>query len=122
MRDEQGRTWLMSGHHSFELIEQGGDGNQISVSNVRSQSAGAVDHSAHSTVKISGHGQPTVTLYAKPNYGSGIAGKGVSGETLDKLECTTNSRGTWCMVGYPGQSGRELWAPVGSLIFLGEGE
>ena len=122
MRDEQGRLWLMSGHHSFELIEQGGDGNRISVSSLRSKAAPAVNHQAHSKVKLSGHGQPTVTLYAKPNYGSAIAGMGVSGETLDKLECTSNSQGTWCRVGYPGQSGRVLWAPSGSLIFLGDGE
>ncbi|CAK6689445.1 hypothetical protein VB734_13285 [Synechococcus sp. BA-124 BA4] len=47
---------------------------------------------------------------------------GVSGERLDKLACTSNSQGTWCRVGYPGQSGRVLWAPSGSLIFLGDGE
>jgi len=122
MRDEQGRLWLMSGHHSFELVEQGGDGNRISVANVRSQAARVPKHEAHSKVKLSGHGQPTVTLYAQPNYGAAIAGMGVSGETLDKLACTTNSQGTWCRVGYPGQSGRVLWAPSGSLIFLGDGE
>ena len=32
MRDEQGRLWLMSGHHSFTLEEQGGFKNRISVS------------------------------------------------------------------------------------------
>jgi hypothetical protein len=31
MRDEQGRIWLMSGHHSFTLEEQGGFRNRISV-------------------------------------------------------------------------------------------
>jgi hypothetical protein len=30
-RDAQGRTWLFSGHHSFELVEQGPDRNVISV-------------------------------------------------------------------------------------------
>lgn len=40
MRDEQGRIWLMSGHHSFELVEQGGDGNRISVSSVQRQTSG----------------------------------------------------------------------------------
>ena len=34
MRDEQGRLWLMSGHHSFTLEEQGGFKNRISVSSV----------------------------------------------------------------------------------------
>jgi hypothetical protein len=47
---------------------------------------------------------------------------GVSGETLDKLACTTNSQGSWCRVGYPGQSDRVLWVPRESLIFLGDGE
>ncbi len=122
MRDEQGRLWLMSGHHSFELIEQGGDGNRISVSSLRSEPAAAVDPSAHSKVKLNGHGQPTVTLHAKPGFGAAIAGMGVSGETLDKLSCTSNSQGTWCRVGYPGQSGRVLWVHRDSLIFLGDGE
>ncbi|MEA5443223.1 hypothetical protein [Cyanobium gracile] len=122
MRDEQGRIWLMSGHHSFTLSEQNGDGNRIAVSNVKSRPAAAADHQAHSKVKLSGHGQPTVTLYAKPNYGAAIAGMGVSGETLDKLACTSNSQGTWCRVGYPGQSGRVLWVNRDSLIFLGDGE
>lgn len=63
-----------------------------------------------------------MTLYTEPNYGAAIAGMGVSGETLDTLACTTNSQGTCCRVGYPGQSGRVLWAPSGSLIFLGDGE
>ncbi|MEB3244105.1 MAG: hypothetical protein VKO44_10775 [Cyanobacteriota bacterium] len=31
MRDEQGRTWLMSGHHSFTLEEQGPNRNRIMV-------------------------------------------------------------------------------------------
>jgi len=30
-RDAQGRTWLFSGHHSFQLVEQGPDRNVISV-------------------------------------------------------------------------------------------
>jgi hypothetical protein len=30
-RDVQGRTWLFSGHHSFELVEQGPDRNVIRV-------------------------------------------------------------------------------------------
>jgi hypothetical protein len=122
MRDEQGRIWLMSGHRSFTLTEQTGNGNRISVSNVKSAAAPAVNHSFHSKVKLNGHGQSTVTLYAKPNHGAAIAGMGVSGETLDKLECTENSQGTWCRVGYPGQSGRVLWVHRDSLIFLGDGE
>ncbi len=85
MRDEQGRLWLMSGHRRFELIEL----------------AAAVDHSFHSKVKPSGHGQPTVTLYAEPSHGAAIAGMGASGDTLDKLACTTNHQGTWCRVGFP---------------------
>jgi len=32
MRDDQGRLWLYSGHHSFTLTEQGGFSNVISVS------------------------------------------------------------------------------------------
>jgi hypothetical protein len=122
MRDEQGRLWLMSGHHSFELVEQGGDGNRISVSSVRRQPNGSVDHQGYSKVKLNGHGQPTVTLYAQPRFGAAVAGMGVSGETLDKLSCTTNSQGSWCQVGYPGQSGRVLWVHQDALIFLGDGE
>ena len=122
MRDEQGRIWLMSGHHSFELVEQGGYGNRIAVSNVRSPHAAVAQHQPHSKVKLTGHGQPTVTLYAQPSFGAAIAGMGVSGETLDKLECTTSNNLTWCRVGYPGQRGRVLWAPAGSLVFLGDGE
>ncbi|MEA5414238.1 hypothetical protein [Synechococcus sp. BA-132 BA5] len=95
MRNERGRLWLMSGHH---------------LSLQRQDSAS------------SGHGQPTLTLYAKPNYGASVAGMGVSGATRDKLECTSNSQGTWCRVGYPGQSGRVLWVNRDSLIFLGDGE
>ena len=34
MRDEQGRLWLMSGHHSVTLEEQGGFKNRISVSSM----------------------------------------------------------------------------------------
>ena len=34
MRDEQGRIWLMSGHHSFTLEEQGGFHNRIRVAAV----------------------------------------------------------------------------------------
>jgi hypothetical protein len=119
MRDESGHTWLMSGHHSFELEEQRGYRTRISVSSVRSQPAPVVDHSTHSKVKLNGHGQNTVTLYAKPSFGAAIAGMGVSGETLDKLACTEN---TWCRVGYPGQSGRVLWVHRDSLIFIGDGE
>jgi hypothetical protein len=122
MRDERGNTWLMSSHHSFELVEQTGYRNKISVSSVRSQPAAAVNHSTHSKVKLSGHGQSTVTLYAKPSFGAAIAGMGVSGETLDKLACTTTSMATWCKVGYPGQSGRVLWVHRDSLIFIGDGE
>ncbi|MEA5473198.1 hypothetical protein VB716_03070 [Synechococcus sp. CCY9201] len=122
MRDEQGRLWLMSGHHSFELVEKGGDGNRISVSSVRSQPAAAVDHTAHSMVKLNGHGQNTVTLYAQPSFGAAIAGMGESGVTLDKLSCTSNSQGTWCRVGYPGQNGRVLWVHGDALVYLGDGE
>lgn len=122
MRDESGHKWLMSGHHSFELEEQRGNRNRISVSSVRSQPVPAVDHNNHSKVKLNGHGQNTVTLYAKPSFGAAIAGMGVSGETLNKLACTENSMGTWCRVGYPGQSGRVLWVHRDSLIFLGDGE
>ena len=106
MRDERGNKWLMSGHHSFELEARGGYRNRISVSSVRSQPAPTVNHSSNSKVKLTGHGQNTVNLYAKPSFGAAIAGMGVSGETLDKLSCTENSMGTWCRVGYPGQSGR----------------
>lgn len=31
MKDAQGRTWLMTGHHSFTLKEVGGYGNVIEV-------------------------------------------------------------------------------------------
>ena len=122
MRDGQGRLWLMSGHHSFTLSEQGGDGNRIAVSSVRSTPAPAVDHGSHSKVKLSGHGRATVTLYGAPNFGAEVAGMGVSGETLDKLACTSNSQGTWCRVGYPGQKARTLWVNRDFLIFLGDGE
>jgi hypothetical protein len=47
---------------------------------------------------------------------------GVSGEILDRLACTTNSQGNWCRVTPPGQSGRVLWVPRESLIFLSDGE
>lgn len=122
MRDEQGRLWLMSGHHSFELIEQGGDGNKISVSSERAQPVAAAGATGRSKVKLTGGGKPTVPLYAQPSRSAAVAGMGVSGETLDKLACTTNSQGSWCRVGYPGQSGRVLWAPRESLLFLGDGE
>ena len=122
MRDEQGRIWLMSGHHSFTLSEQNGDRNRIAVSSVKSQPAAAVDHRSRGKVKLSGHGQPTVPLYSKPNYSAPLSGMGVSGETLDKLECTGNSQGTWCRLGYPGQSGRVLWVNGDSLIFLEDGD
>ena len=78
--------------------------------------------SGHSKVKLNGRGKPTVPLYAQPRPGAEVSGMGVSGETLDKLACTTNSQGSWCRVGYPGQSGRVLWVPRESLIFLGDGE
>jgi len=122
MRDEQGRLWLMSGHHSFELVEQGGDGNKISVSSERAQPAAVAGVSGHSKVKLNGRGNPTVPLYAKPRLGAEVVGMGVSGETLDRLACTTNSQGSWCRVNYPGQSGRVLWVPRQSLIFLSDGE
>jgi len=37
MRDEQGRIWLMSGHHSFTLEEQGGFHNRISVASPKAR-------------------------------------------------------------------------------------
>jgi hypothetical protein len=41
MRDEQGRLWLMSGHHSFTLEEQGPNRNRIEVmSNSHGHSGG----------------------------------------------------------------------------------
>jgi len=122
MRDEQGRIWLMSGNRSFELVEQGGFGNKIAVSSERAQPAAAAGVSGHSKVKLTGRGKPTVPLYAKPDRGAELAGMGVSGEILDRLACTTNSQGTWCRVSYPGQSGRVLWVPRESLIFLSDGE
>jgi hypothetical protein len=122
MRDEQGRLWLMSGHHSFELIEQGGDRNMISVSSVRAYPTALADPTAHRTVKLNGHGRPTVTLYAQPSFGASVTGMGVSGETLDKLSCTSNSQGTWCRVGYPGQDERVLWVHRDSLDFISDGE
>jgi len=122
MRDEQGRIWLMSGNRSFELVEQGGFGNKIAVSSERAQPAAAAGVSGHSKVKLNGRGKPTVPLYAKPRLGAEVAGMGVSGETLDRLTCTTNSQGSWCRVSYPGQSGRVLWVPRESLIFLSDGE
>lgn len=122
MRDEQGRIWLMSGNRSFDLVEQGGDGNKISVSSERAQPVAAGGVSGHSKVKLNGRGKPTVPLYAQPRLGAEVAGMGVSGETLDRLACTTNSQGSWCRVSYPGQSGRVLWVPRESLIFLSDGE
>jgi hypothetical protein len=122
MRDEQGRIWLMSGNRSFELVEQGGFGNKISVSSQRAQPAVAAGVSGHSKVKLNGRGKPTVPLYAEPRLGADAAGMGVSGETLDRLACTTNSQGSWCNVSYPRQSGRVLWVPRESLIFLSDGE
>jgi hypothetical protein len=122
MRDEQGRIWLMSGNRSFELVEQGGFGNKIAVSSERAHPAAAAGVSGHSKVKLTGRGKPTVPLYAEPRLGAEVAGMGVSGETLNRLACTTNSQGTWCRVSYPGQSGRVLWVPRESLIFLGDGE
>lgn len=122
MRDEQGRLWLMSGNRSFELVEQGGFGNKISVSSERAQPVAAAGVSGPSKVKLNGRGKPTVPLYAEPRLGAEVAGMGVSGETLDRLACTTNSQGSWCRVNYPGQSGRVLWVPRASLIFLSDGE
>ena len=122
MRDEQGRIWLMSGNRSFELVEQGGFGNKISVSSDRAQPVASGGVSGHSKVKLNGRGKPTVPLYAQPRLGAEVAGMGVSGEILDRLACTTNSQGSWCRVNYPGQSGRVLWAPRESLIFVSDGE
>jgi hypothetical protein len=38
MRDEQGRLWLMSGHHSFTLEEQGPNRNTIRVASPAAKS------------------------------------------------------------------------------------
>lgn len=73
-------------------------------------------------MKLNGHGQPTVTLYARPDFGAPISGMGVSGEVVNKLGCEASGDLTWCRVGYPGQTGRKLWVPAGSLTFLGDGE
>ena len=89
---------------------------------MKSRPSQPIDHQAHGKVKLSGHGRPTVPLYAQPSYGAPLSGMGVSGETLDKLECTSNSQGTWCRVGYPGQSGRVLWVNRDALIFISDGE
>ena len=126
MRDEQGRLWLMSGHHSFTLEEQGGFKNRISVSSVSTAgnkaSVGALKHAPHSPVKLNGYGKPTVPLYARPDFAAPLAGMGVSGEVLHKLTCRTSASISWCRVGYPNQAGRELWVPTSSLIFLSDGE
>lgn len=122
MRDEQGRIWLMSGNRSFELVEQGGFGNKISVSSDRTQPVAAGGVSGHSKVKLNGRGKPTVPLYAQPRLGAELAGMGVSGEVLDRLACTTKSQGSWCRVASPGQSGRALWVQRKSLLFLSDGE
>jgi len=122
MRDEQGRLWLMSGHHSFTLREENGDGNIIAVSSVKSTAAETRPHQPYSKVKLVGHGRPTVPLYERPSYDAQLSGMGVSGETLNKISCTTNGQGHWCRVGYPGQSGRVLWANTDSLQFLSDGE
>ena len=127
MRDEQGRIWLMSGHHSFTLEEQGGFHNRISVASVgaaagNAEPAAASAHSSHRQVKLTGHGKPTVQLYARPDFAAAIAGMGVSGEVLDKLSCRGSGASGWCRVGYRNQPGRELWAPTSALIFLGDGD
>lgn len=123
MRDEQGRIWLMSGHHSFTLEEQGGFHNRISVASASEASAPAAhQNGAYSKVKLNGHGSPTVPLYAKPDFAASLAGMGVSGEVLDKLTCRSGGSVGWCRVGYKGQPGRELWAPTSSLTLLGDGE
>jgi hypothetical protein len=123
MRDEQGQIWLMSGHSSFTLEEQSPFRNRISVSNVHSPAgSGNGSHAAYSKVKLNGHGQATVTLYARPNFGASISGMGVSGEVLNKLGCQNSGSLTWCRVGYPNQAPRELWVPSNSLTFLGDGE
>jgi hypothetical protein len=122
MRDEQGRLWLMSGHHSFTLREENGDGNLIVVSSVKTTAAEMRPHQPYSKVKLVGHLRPTVPLYERPSYDAQLSGMGVSGETLNKISCTTNGQGHWCRVGYPGQSGRVLWANTDSLQFLSDGE
>jgi hypothetical protein len=83
MRDEQGRLWLMSGHHSFTLREENGDGNRIAVSSVKSTAAEMRPHQPFSKVKLVGHGRPTVPLYERPSYDAQLSGMGVSGETLN---------------------------------------
>ena len=123
MRDEQGRIWLMSGHHSFTLEEQGGFRNRISVASSSGGSAPAAHQtSGHTKVKLNGHGSPTVPLYGKPDFAAPLAGMGVSGEVLDKLSCRGSGSVGWCRVGYRNQPGRELWVPTSSLTFLGDGE
>lgn len=81
---------------SFELLEQGGYGNRISVSRIRIQPAAAADPVAPSTGKLNRHGQATVNLHPQPSFGAAVAGMGVSAET-------------W---GCPGQIGRLLGVPV----------
>ena len=126
MRDEQGRLWLMSGHHSFILEEQGGFKNRISVSSVSTAgskpASGSANHASHSPVKLNGHGKPTVPLYARPDFAAPLAGMGVSGEVLHKISCRSDGSIGWCRVGYPNQAGRELWVPTSSLTFLSDGE
>ena len=126
MRDEQGRLWLMSGHHSFTLEEQGGFKNRISVSSVSTAgskpAAGSAHDAPHSPVKLNGHGKTTVPLYARPDFAAPLAGMGVSGEVLHKLSCRFSGWTNWCRVSYPNQAGRELWVPTSSLTFLSDGE
>lgn len=128
MRDEQGRLWLMSGHHSFTLEEQGGFKNRISVSSVSTTGSkpnpakGSVAQASNSPLKLNGHGKPTVPLYARPDFAAPLAGMGLSGEVLHKLSCRDSGSISWCRVGYPNQASRELWVPITSLTFLSDGE
>ena len=84
--------------------------------------ASAAQAEGQSKVKLNGHGQSTVTLYARPDFGAPISGMGVSGEVVNKQGCKASGDLTWCRVGYPGQTARNLWVPAGSLTFLGDGE
>jgi hypothetical protein len=123
----QGRIWLMSGHHSFTLEEQGGFHSPISVVSVgaadgNGASAAASEHSSHIQVKLNGYGKPTVPLYARPDFAAAIARMGVSREVLGKLSCRSSASICWRQVGYGNHPGRELWAPTSALIFLGDSE
>lgn len=123
MRDEQGQIWLMSGHHSFTMEEQSPFRNRITVSNVHaSNSPTPSGTGSPSTVKLNGHGQATVTLYARPDFAAPISGMGVSGEVLNTLGCRWSGSLHWCRVSYRNQEHRELWVPTSSLTLLRDGD